>query len=188
EEQTAALYALSKDLAAAPGQEQVAAALGRHAADVFGSPAAVLLPDASGSPELAASAGEMTYEEQERAVARWVLEHDRPAGLGTDTLPGSRVLCIPLRAAGSVLGVLCLGKSRTGSGPSEDRHFLDTYARQAGMALERARLAEDAKAQALRARTEEMRSSLLSTVSHDLRTPLPAITGAASMLIDGTAP
>jgi two-component system sensor histidine kinase KdpD len=55
------------------------------------------------------------------------------------------------------------------------------------MALERARLAEDAKTQALRARTEEMRSSLLSTVSHDLRTPLAAITGASTMLLDGSA-
>jgi two-component system sensor histidine kinase KdpD len=58
--------------------------------------------------------------------------------------------------------------------------------RQAALALERSRLAEDAKAQALRARTEEMRSSLLSTVSHDLRTPLAAITGAATMLLDDT--
>jgi two-component system sensor histidine kinase KdpD len=187
EEQTAALFALSRDLAAAPDEEQVAEALARHSTDVFGSPAAVLLGDATGAPRLVASAGDLPYEAQEQAVARWVLEHARPAGLGTDTLPGSRVLCVPLRAGPKALGVLALGASGTANGPREDRHFLETYARQAGMALERAELAEDAKAQALRARTEEMRSSLLSTVSHDLRTPLAAITGASSMLLDSSA-
>lgn len=187
EQQTAALYALSRELAGAPDERQVAEALARHAAEVFQSPAAVLIAGRSGAPETLARVGDVPYEAQEEAVARWVLEHTRPAGLGTDTLPGSRVMCVPLRGGAAALGVLALGKSTTDDYLAEDRHFLDTYVRQAGMALERARLAEDAKAQALRARTEEMRSSLLSAVSHDLRTPLAAITGASTTLLDTSA-
>ena len=68
----------------------------------------------------------------------------------------------------------------------EQRELLEAFARQGALALERARLAEEAEAAALRLKTEEMRSSLLSAVSHDLRTPLAAITGAATMLRDGT--
>lgn len=187
EEQTAALYALSKELAAAPGEEEVAKALARHAADVFQSPTGVLLSRGSENPVIAAEAGVIPFESQENAVARWVLEHGKPAGLGTETLPGARVMCVPLQAGASALGVLALGESRSQRPLSDDRHFLDAYVRQAAMALERARLAEDAKIQALRARTEEMRSSLLSTVSHDLRTPLAAITGASTMLLDDSA-
>lgn len=186
ERQTAALYALSRELAAAPDEKEVAEALARHAADVFQSPTAVLLAGRSGVPEVVAKVLDVPYEAQEDGVARWVLEHARPAGLGTDTLPGSRVKCVPLRAGGAALGVLALGASTGDNRLAEDRHFLDAYVRQAGMALERARLAEDAKAQALRARTEEMRSSLLSTVSHDLRTPLAAITGASTTLLDAS--
>lgn len=93
-------------------------------------------------------------------------------------------MCVPLSAGGTALGVLALGTSSADNHLIQDRHFLDTYVRQAGMALERAHLAEDARAQAVRARTEEMRSSLLSTVSHDLRTPLAAITGASTTLLD----
>jgi two-component system sensor histidine kinase KdpD len=187
EEQTAALYALSRELAAAPDERKVAEVLARHAAAVFQSAVAVLFPGSAGPPTIVASQGEVPYDAQEEGVARWVFEHARPAGLGTETLPGARVTCVPLRSGAAVLGVLALGKSKTHERQPDERHFLDTYVRQATMALERARLAEDAKVQALRAHTEEMRSSLLSTVSHDLRTPLAAITGASSMLLDTSA-
>jgi two-component system sensor histidine kinase KdpD len=187
EKQTAALYAVSRELAAALDQEQVADALARHAADVFQCASAVVVGNGSEAPKLVAKAGPVPYEAQEEAVARWVIEHGSPAGRGTDTLPGSRVMCVPLRTGAATLGVLALGKSLSADPLTEDRHFLDTFTRQAAMALERARLAEDAKTQALRARTEEMRSSLLSTVSHDLRTPLAAITGASTALLDTSA-
>jgi two-component system sensor histidine kinase KdpD len=86
-----------------------------------------------------------------------------------------------------VLGVLALTERPEFSKLWQDKYFLDAYLRQAAMGLERTRLAEEAKVAALRARTEEMRSSLLSAVSHDLRTPLAAITGAGTMLRDDSA-
>jgi two-component system sensor histidine kinase KdpD len=95
---------------------------------------------------------------------------------------------MPLRSGSEPLGVLLLAPDKPARLGADQRHFLDTFARQAALALERARLAEEAKAAALRARTEEMRSSLLSAVSHDLRTPLAAITGAATTLLDESGP
>jgi two-component system sensor histidine kinase KdpD len=84
--------------------------------------------------------------------------------------------------------VLLLTSAYAAAPLSSDRHFRDAFVRQSALALERSRLAEDAKSATVRARTEEMRSSLLSAVSHDLRTPLAAITGAATTLRDQSAP
>ena len=83
-----------------------------------------------------------------------------------------------------MLGVLALRPTSTAMLEVEQRAFLDAFIRQATLAIERARLSEEAEAAVLRARAEEMRSSLLSAVSHDLRTPLAAITGAGTALRD----
>ncbi|MFH0903513.1 MAG: ATP-binding protein, partial [Pseudomonadota bacterium] len=201
EERTAALYSLSRDLGSVLDQEQAALVIAQHASELFGGGAAVLMPDGRGSVAPRAQSGvDVTLEAEEMSAARWAFEHGRLAGQGTNIVPGARVICVPLRSGLGIesLGVLALVP--TGRFPDrrepyvqapvlgvEQRHFLDAFARQAALALERARLAEEAKAAALRARTEEMRSSLLSAVSHDLRTPLAAITGAATTLRDGTA-
>ena len=117
-------------------------------------------------------------------VAKWVLEHGRSAGLGTDTLPGARSICLPLKSTGDPVGVLALLPRRTAPLDADQRARLTALCTQVAFALERAHLALEAEASALRAKTEEMRSSLLSAVSHDLRTPLAAITGAVSALRD----
>jgi two-component system sensor histidine kinase KdpD len=184
EESTASLYAFSRELGTAIGAEQVLEVIAEHAGKTFGRGSAVLLADAGGAPRVAAKSGDVPFDSQEQAVARWVLEHARPAGLGTETLPGARITCLPLRAGGAVLGALALTERPKNNALAEDRHFNEAFVRQCAMALERTRLSEDARAATLRARTEEMRSSLLSAVSHDLRTPLAAITGAGTMLRD----
>jgi two-component system sensor histidine kinase KdpD len=102
-------------------------------------------------------------------------------------LPGAAVRCLPLTSGGRVVGVLVLAPAADFAWRADDRLFVDAFVRQAGLAIERARLGEEAKLAALRARAEELRSSLLSAVSHDLRTPLAAITGAASALRDEAA-
>jgi len=187
EVQTAALYALSREISAAPDEDTVATAIVLHAAEVFEAAAAVVFVSETGTPTIAAQSGEVPFGPDEQGVARWVFEHERPAGLGTDTLPGARVMCLPLRGTSHAVAVLALALRPHSGDFALDRHFRDAYLRQGAMALERARLAEDAKTSALRARTEEMRSSLLSAVSHDLRTPLAAITGAGTMLRDDAA-
>ena len=185
EERTATLYVLSRDLGSALDEGQVALVTAQHAAELFDGGAAVLLPAADGGLQARAKGGpDLALGPAELSVARWSLEHGRPAGLGTDTLPGARVTCVPLMAGAQPLAVLALAPRQAQLAGAEQRHFVDAFVRQAALALERAQLAERAKAAALRARTEEMRSSLLSAVSHDLRTPLAAIVGAASTVRD----
>jgi len=184
EERTAALYALSNELGSAVDYRHAAEVIARRASEAFRCGAALLAMDDGGDLSIAARAGEPTLGSEEMSVARWVAKHGRPAGGGTDTLPGARVTCVPLRAGSSALGVLALGVEAGRKATAEERHFVDLFARQGEMTLERALLAEMVKSAALRARTDEMRSSLLGAVSHDLRTPLAAITGAATTLRD----
>jgi two-component system sensor histidine kinase KdpD len=187
EERTATLYALARDLGAAVDEQGAARALAQHAARALGCGAAVLLPDAHGALALAARSGEVTLDSQRMGVARFCFEHEQPAGSGTDTLPGAGVRCEPLRAGTRAAGVLVLEAPAQRRFTHELRELVDAFARQGALAIERAVLAEEAKAAAVRARTEELRSSLLSAVSHDLRTPLAAITGAATALRDEAA-
>lgn len=185
EQRTAALYALTRDLGSALDQGQVIAITARQAADTFGGGAVIFLPDTSGTLLAKARGGlEVPLGAHETNAARWAFEHARLSGLGTPTVPDARVVCVPLRSGLGLesLGVLALTPKDESALTVEQRRFVEAFARQAALALERARLADAAKASALRARTEEMRSSLLSAVSHDLRTPLGAITGAATTL------
>ena len=185
ERNTAALLAFTRDIAGASTQSDVAAVTVRHLEDAFPVAASVLVPDEIDPALLTAAAGLMPLAHQEQAVARWAFDHGAAAGLGTDTLPGSRVLAVPLVTGEVRVGVLAVQARqdpRRLGGASLP--VLEAFARQAGLALARVRAATEAQASALRAHTEELRSSLLSAVSHDLRTPLAVITGAATTLRD----
>jgi two-component system sensor histidine kinase KdpD len=185
EERTSVLYALSRELGAADRPERIAEVVARHAADVFGATAAVLGGDEAGGLRLLATfpPGGLLAPSEE-GVTRWSFEHGRIAGLGTDTLPGSSIVCAPLWVAGAPVGVVALQPRDHAPLRVEQREFLESFCRQAAIALDRVRLAEEARRAALRAESEQLRSSLLSTVSHDLRTPLASITGAATSLRD----
>jgi two-component system sensor histidine kinase KdpD len=182
ERRTAALLAFTAEAAAASDPADVAAAVVAHVEDVLGAPTSVLVPDDGG---LTAAAGLEPLAQQEIAVATWAHEHRRPAGRGTGTLPEARLLAVPLAVGDTSAGVVAVqierARRRIDLAP---RLFLEAVARQAGVAIERLRLAAEARDAALRAQAEELRSSLLSTVSHDLRTPLAIITGMATALRD----
>jgi two-component system sensor histidine kinase KdpD len=190
EQRTAALLALSRELESALDESAAAQAIVRAVRGVSGCAAAVLLDRAEQGLRPAARDGEVPLDAPELAVARYALERDESAGAGTDTLPGARVRCLPLRSGPESFGVLVIAAGAEAAIRHEDRDLLEAFARQGALVLARARLLEQAQAAAVRARTEELRSSLLSSVSHDLRTPLAAITGAISALRDeasGTA-
>jgi len=183
ERRTADLYALVRALADAADAENAAATGARHAAAVTGSEATILLrpPERPRQPALAGEE-DGGLGETEASVARWVFEHNLPAGRGTETHAGAAVLCLPVAAGTRVLGVLVLRPAARQPPDAEQRAFLEVFVRQIALALERIRLGGEARAAGLRASAEEIRSSLLSSVSHDLRTPLAAITGAATAL------
>lgn len=186
---TAALYFMSRQLAAAADAASLARGVVRHVADVFQGAAAVLLPDANDALTVAGRHGEFPqHESNESAAARWVFDHQKWAGWSTDTLPAAQAIYLPLVASGRSLGVLGLRPhDRSRALEPDQRHMLETFATQLAIALERAAFAAQAETATRQAETERVRSALLSCVSHDLRTPLATIAGAASTLLDDTA-
>jgi two-component system sensor histidine kinase KdpD len=186
ERRTALLYAMSRELAATRGQENMAAVAVRHVSEVFDSQVVVLLPDAGGKlvfPKGQSMAGSLHGADLD--VAQWVLGHGEPAGLGTDTLPAAEALYLPLKGTQDVLGVLAaLPAHPRRLRLPEQFHLLETFCGQIALALERAQLAERAERASVDAKTEGLRNALLASISHDLRTPLAVISGASSTLLE----
>ena len=175
ERRTQVLYAMSRDVAAAKTVEEVTRAASRHVSDVLQGPAEVRMPGPGGA--LLPSEDGPEGSPRETAVAQWAFDHQRIAGLGTDTLPGSAGIYLPLQGSQAALGVLGV-RPHESLLPLTPDHFdlVEALARHAGSGLERVRLSREME-------TERLRNTLLSSVSHDLRTPLAAITGAASSLL-----
>jgi two-component system, OmpR family, sensor histidine kinase KdpD len=186
ERRTALLYAMTRELAATRGEQNMARVAVRHVSEVFDSQVAVLLPDASARvhhPRGESIAGSL--HGADLGVAQWVQDHGEPAGLGTNTLPGAEALYLPLRGAHASLGVLAVlpANARRVLLP-EQFHLLETFAAQVALGLERAQLAGEAQRAQVNAETEGLRNALLASISHDLRTPLAVISGASSSLAE----
>lgn len=184
ERRTAMLYAMSRELAATRGDASIARIAVKHVADVFLCEAVVLLPDGHGRlrhPGDAPVTG--SYRGSDLAVAQWVHDHGQRAGFGSDTLPATPAIYLPLGDARRLLGVLgVLPKNRRRVTLPEQLHLLETFAGQIGLALERESLATQAEAARVAAQGENLRNTLLASISHDLRTPLAVMAGAASTL------
>ncbi len=123
--------------------------------------------------------------DRKEGVPQWVFEHEAMAGQGTQTLPGADALYLPLVGSRGAVGVLGVqSKDGDTSRRPEQISLLETLAGLIALALERAELAEQAEHARIQIETERLRNSLLSAVSHDLRTPLAAIAGASSTLVE----
>jgi len=181
-----ALAKLSGELVALQDRDRILAALLRHLEDVFESRGVVLLPDARGKLDVAAGdAALLGPGAHERGVAQWAFDAGQSAGRGTSTLPGSRCLHLPLRGSSRELGVIALEPRDIRSLMAPDSfRLLRAFGNHAALALERSALADQAEHARVQTETERLRSGLLSSVSHDLRTPLAVITGAASTLLE----
>ena len=190
EQRTAALYAMSRELATQRGLNKLASVASRHIHDVFDCQVAVFLPDRNGRVHLhRGDALQFDLDPKEAGISQWVFDHKEPAGHGTNTLPGSDSVYLPLLGSRGPVGVLGVRSSRADVllDPGQ-LHLLETFTNQMALALERARLAEETQEAHVETETERMRNAVLSSVSHDLRTPLATITGAASTLMKATEP
>ncbi|MGE5175736.1 MAG: DUF4118 domain-containing protein [Hyphomicrobiales bacterium] len=189
ERRTHVLYRLSRTLAATEGEAQLLETAVRSTSDLLESRAAILLPDGEGSLEVRAGDGDLFGGgEHDRGVAQWAFERRQPAGMGTDTLPAAHGLYLPLEGAEGAVGVLGLQPSGGRRVLTPD-HFrlLETFGNQLALALERATLARRAEQARVQVESERLQNALLSSVSHDFRSPLAVITGAASSLLDAQA-
>ncbi len=186
ERHTAALFAMSRELAVTRGRVGIARAAARQLEVTTGAPVQVLLPDDAGRLEIPVGVPPaFPLDEKERSVAQWAFEHGRAAGAGTDTLPAAQALYLPLPGSSGPVGVAGVRSSdaKRLQEPATLR-LLEALAGQAALALERVTLAERAEREQVEAEAERLRTALLSSLSHDMRTPLGAITGAASSLLE----
>lgn len=179
EQRTRALYDLGQELASALTVQQIVEIGMRHLDALLQSQVVLLIPD-SGEQLRPASAMPPRID---IGIAQWVFDHQQAAGHGTNTLPASPALYIPVKAPMRTRGVLAIltGDKRSTLLPEQHR-LLETCAAQIALALERVHYVEVAQDAVVAMESERLRNSVLSTVSHDLRTPLTSLVGLTSLL------
>jgi len=180
---TEELFAFSRKLAGIGKLEDLLWATVYQIALMLSVRVMLLLPEADGIAVRAGYPPEDELDEADLAAARWSWEHNRAAGRGADTLPGAKRLFLPLRTGRGPVGVLGIDRDRPGPLLTPDsRRLLDALADQVAVAIERITLAEDIDRARVQAETERLRAALLTSISHDLRTPLASIIGAMTSL------
>lgn len=183
ERRMASLYALSQALASTRSQEDIFRNAIRHLSQDLGALVAFLVPGPDPSKVVLCDVEELgALPDPDAALAQWVYDHHQDAGLGTDTLPGSSALYIPLGNARTTI-VMAVRPLQTSAGfDPEQRRVLQTYGSQIVLAWERVHLAREAESSRIEAEAQKVKNSLLSSISHDIRTPLASIIGAAEIL------
>ena len=180
---TESLYLFSRKLASIVSLDDLLWATAFQIASVLKVRVVLLLPEGEGIAVRAGYPPEDTLDEADLAAARWAWENERAAGRGADTLPGAKRLFLPLRTGRGIVGIAGLDSDRAGAlFTPEQRRLFDTLADQAALAIERITLAQDVDRARVSAETERLRSALLTSISHDLRTPLASILGSATSL------
>ncbi|QEL25252.1 sensor histidine kinase KdpD [Bosea sp. F3-2] len=179
------LYLFSRKLAGTGTLDDVLWASAYQIAAMLRVRVVILLPEEGSIAVRAGYPPDDTLDDADIAAAHWAWEHDRPAGRGADTLPGAKRLYLPLRTGRGAIGVIGLDSDRPGAllTPEQQRLF-DALADQAAIAIERVQLAADVDKAKLAAEADRLRSALLTSISHDLKTPLAGIMGAAGTLRD----
>ena len=183
EQRATALYLLTRELAQASDFADLLAIIIREVGKATQAEVALSLPEETQAASLTPYfASTWAMAEKEQSVASWAFLHRQPAGRGTDTLPSAEGLHLPLLAGERAVGVLSLRFRDPAPLPADQRDLLDAFVRQIALVLDRQRL-RDAEQQAkLVAESERLSKTLLNSISHEIRTPIAAITSAASNL------
>jgi two-component system, OmpR family, sensor histidine kinase KdpD len=179
------LYAFSRKLASAGTLDDVLWATAHQVAAMLKVRVVILLPDNGAIAVKGGFPPEDRLDEADLAAATWAWRQSRPAGRDSDALPGARWLFFPMRTGRGAIGIL--GICRDEPGPllrPEQRRLLDALADQGALAIERVHLVEDIERVRRTAEADRLRSALLTSISHDLKTPLAAVLGAAGALRD----
>jgi two-component system sensor histidine kinase KdpD len=179
---TAELYAFSRKIAGTGSLENLMWLITYQIAAMLTCDAVVLLPGPDGLQIRAGYPPEDTLDAADMAAAEWSWAHNHAAGRGSDTLPGGKRLFLPIQTQRGAVGVVGIIREKPALLSPDERRLLDALLDQAAVAIERVRLAEDVDQVRLQAETERLRNALLTSVSHDLRTPLSTIIGALSSL------
>src|SRR5262245_39154240 len=182
---TESLYAFSRKLAGTGTIDDVLWATAHQIAAMLKVRVVVLLPDDGSISVKAGYPPEDALDEADLAAAKWAWEKNRPAGRDSEALPGAKWLFFPMRTGRGQIGIL--GICRDEPGPllrAEQRRLLDALSDQGALAIERVHLVEDIERVRRVAETDHLRSALLTSISHDLKTPLAAVLGAAGALRD----
>lgn len=178
ERREATVARIARDLSGASKPEQIVGICMETIGPLFEAKVTLMLPDSSNSLRSSETEG---FEDL--SVAQWAYDHVKPAGRGTETLSAAEALYLPLKAPMECHGVLAIQPSSWKSiEKSDDKRLLEACSSSIALALERIRFAEIAQDTLVRMEGERLRNSLLSAVSHDLRTPLTAIRGLAETL------
>jgi two-component system sensor histidine kinase KdpD len=189
EKNTSSLFAMSRELTAARGKITLAQVAAQHMADALDSDVFLWLPDDKGQLQTVVAETETDTRAidpvREESVANWAFSHRQNAGLGTDTLPSAKALYVPMIGSDGVVGVIgAMPHDASLEGLASDKaELLQAFSTITASALERASASELVEKTLVESESEKLRNILLSSVSHDLRTPLAAITGAASTLL-----
>ena len=186
ENRAAALYGLSRDIAAVDNLDTVLQGIARKVAEAVEADIALLLPGEDGQISLQASSGSTGYLTQnELAVASWSLEQGQKAGIGTGTLGGANALYLPMVTEQGIQGVMAIHMQQTENRLDQERmRLLEAFVGLAAMAINRIKLAEQAREVSNLAESERLRTALFNSISHDLRTPLASIIGAVTGLME----
>lgn len=182
---TEALYSYSRKLAGVGTLDDVLWATAYQTALMLKVSVVLLLPEDGSIAVKAGFPPEDTLGDADIAAAKWAWQNDRAAGRGSDTLPGAKRLFLPMRTGRGAIGVVGIDSDKPGPLLTPDeRRLLDALIDQSALAIERVRLVEDMDRVKRTVETERLRSALLTSISHDLKTPLAAILGSAGTIRD----
>ena len=185
EERATALYLLTRELANATDFTDLLAIIIREVGKTFRAEVAINLPDEAGTGGLTRYfASSWAMSEKEEGVADWAFRRQQPAGRSTDTLPSAEGLHLPLLVTDRIGGVLSLRFREAAELDSAQRDLLEAFVRQIALVVDRQRLRTTVQEAKLLAESERLSKALLNSISHELRTPIAAITSASSGLGD----